>query len=771
MTIARFKVWILAPMTIAVLLGLVCWWVFLNHQAMVEARKAMARLLEQSRNYRQQVLSEKIDLLRAHAGHLARDPQLIGAWRHRDREALFAHTAPIAALLRDFSITHFYLVEPDRTVFLRPYNPGKIGGMIERHTMLEAAAGRPGHGLEMGSSGTLTLRYVIPWQQQGELLGFIELGMETDFLLQEISAALQVEIVSVIRKKFTSRENFAAGRGKFGFSGHWDDFPDLVVAHQSLADLPAGLRSWLAGGHEPHAGPIKFFSHHQGRLWWSGIIHQKDAAGRDVADLVILYDVSDLMATFRRCTCGHLGLAGLIFGALLILLRTSTRWAERKVDRALEEVRHQATHDQLTGLPNRELFVDRLHQMLNRAAREEQALAVLHLDLDNFKAVNNSYGQASGDMILRLIARRLQESLRSDDTVARFGGDEFIILLSELQDCRQGGGVARKILAIFENPITADNLPPIHIGASLGISCFPDDGRDGEVLIPQAEMAMYQAKRAGRGCYAFFDEELNSSVQDDLLIHSRLKAALAAGRLELHYQPQVTVNNGRISGVEALLRWQDDELGSVSPARFIPVAEASGLIIPLGEWVLNTACRQLAAWHQAGFKLRIAVNLSPHQFRQPELVGYLSSMLAATGAPTTLLELEITETAAMADIGTSSSQLMALSNLGVSIALDDFGTGHSCLAYLNILPLDTIKIDRGFIRDLALEESKRIIIPAVLGMARHLGLQVVAEGVETEEQLAFIREHGCDTYQGWLFARALPAGQLEEMLNRYGGHQ
>ncbi|MDF1615526.1 bifunctional diguanylate cyclase/phosphodiesterase [Desulfurivibrio dismutans] len=771
MSVARFKTWILTPMAIAILLGLVFWGFFQYQLAKSQSRASMSRLMEQGRDYRTHLLSQQTRILQAHAKHLSRNLELTAAWGRRDRELLLHLTAPLAAaMLEDFKITHFYLVEPDRSVFLRPYNPSKTGGTINRHTMLQAATtGQAAHGLELGSSATLTLRYVIPWYDGDELLGFIELGMETEHLLQEMANILQVQMVSVLRKEYTSQENFTAGREKFAFSGNWDDYPDLVIAHQTASRLPAGLQKWLRTGHNDFDGPAKLFLPHRNERLWGGIIHQHDAAGRDVADLVILYDATALMGAFRQTVIANLAMAAILLGALLTLLYTVTRKAEREVTQAMEQLRHQATHDRLTGLPNRELFQDRLRQAVHRAAKEERPVAVLQLDLDNFKAINNNFGHAAGDEVLRVIARRLQETLADGDgTVGRFSGDEFVILLPNIKECRESAEVARQLLAALETPVHTDSTPNILISGSTGIACFPDDGDDDKTLLRHVEMAMYQAKKAGRGTYSFYARELNRRHQDDLVLHHKLKTALEQNRLELHYQPKVAVADGRIIGVEALLRWHDEELGQVGPDRFIPMAEATGLIVPLGDWVLHTACRQLADWHAAGRELKMAVNLSPQQFRQPDLVNRLANILAATGAPAHRLELEITETAAMDNINAASRQLHSLSELGLSLALDDFGTGHSSLAYLKSLPISQLKIDRSFISDLTLDESNRIIVKAVLGLAASMNLEAVAEGVESEEQLEFLHRHHCTSYQGWIFARALPAGQLEALLNHHG---
>ncbi|MFA7382773.1 MAG: EAL domain-containing protein [Desulfurivibrionaceae bacterium] len=432
---------------------------------------------------------------------------------------------------------------------------------------------------------------------------------------------------------------------------------------------------------------------------------------------------------------------------------------ERK--RQEEKIRHQATHDALTNLPNRTLLQDRLSQAVTAAERNGLGVAVMLLDLDNFKAINNSFGHAVGDELLVEAARRLTSALRGDDTVARLGGDEFVIVLRDVKHPEKVARVVEKVLGIFAAPFTVGDGHEVFSGGSLGVAMFPQDGQDEQNLLRHADVAMYQAKQAGRGTCVFFTDQLDQRLHEDLRLHGRLKHALADDALTLHYQPQIELASGKMSGVEALLRWHDPELGNVSPARFIPVAEATGLILPLGDWVLATACRQIAAWKAAGAPTVVAVNLSAQQFRQDDLVEKIAATLRETGAPARLLELEITETAAMENVELAVRRLAGLTSLGLKVALDDFGTGYSSLAYLKTMPIAKLKIDRSFIMDIGKDGDDEVIVQAVIGLARNLNLGLVAEGVETETQLDFLREHGCGVVQGWIFAKAMSAAELE----------
>jgi diguanylate cyclase (GGDEF)-like protein/PAS domain S-box-containing protein len=440
-----------------------------------------------------------------------------------------------------------------------------------------------------------------------------------------------------------------------------------------------------------------------------------------------------------------------------------------------ESLRHQATHDELTGLPNRWLFGLRLRHALAAAERSGLRVAVLFLDLDDFKAVNDSFSHAAGDAVLVQVAERIGGILRETDTLARLGGDEFAILLSDLSDVSEAVSVATKLLASMQEAYLVRDHE-VYSGCSVGIAFYPDDAKDSETLLRYADMAVYQAKDAGRGTYACYSTEMDQRAHEDLRLHSRLKEAMSQGGLKLHYQPQVDVQSGSVVGAEALLRWHDPVLGNVSPSRFIPVAEVTGLILPLSDWVLETACRQIAAWDLAGIPLKVAVNFSAQQFRQHNLPEKVRAVLERTGAQAQWLSIEVTETVAMTHYEQARDQLNALVALGCSVALDDFGTGYSSLAYLKSLPVSKLKIDKKFMDGIPHDANDEAISKAIIVMAHSLGLTLVAEGVETDAQLDFLRQHGCETYQGWLFAKAMEADELTSLLQaatptrlRHGG--
>ena len=432
--------------------------------------------------------------------------------------------------------------------------------------------------------------------------------------------------------------------------------------------------------------------------------------------------------------------------------------------RAEEQIEFNAYHDVLTKLPNRKLFSDRLNQNLTHAKRSNHPIAVMSIDIDRFKNVNDLLGHEGGDELLLEIAARLSHCVREEDTVARLGGDEFAIIITELRRPEDAIGVAEKVLEIIQLPISLRGSP-IDVTASIGVALYPVDGADSETLLLNANNAVDRAKEAGRNTYQLCTDDMKKRVTDRLSLEAKLRRAINEEQLLLVYQPQVNLATGAIIGAEALVRWNDPEKGMVSPAAFIPVAEESRLILPLGTWVLRAACRQMRQWRDDGIAMpRVAVNLSARQFQQHDLVASVRSALAESGLDGSLLELEITETTAMQNAEATAAILRSLRDLGVGISIDDFGTGYSSLNYLKRFPINAVKIDRAFVSDAPTDESDAAIVSAVIGMARSLKLRVVAEGLETEEQLTFLRRLGCDEAQGYYFSRPVSPEAIAAMM-------
>ena len=436
----------------------------------------------------------------------------------------------------------------------------------------------------------------------------------------------------------------------------------------------------------------------------------------------------------------------------------------RERQRVQRQLEHQAAFDTLTGLANRVTLHARLQQSMADARRQGRRVAVMLLDLDRFKLVNDSLGHHSGDHLLSSVARRLQGSVRECDTVARLGSDEFVVLLKDIRSAAEAAGVAAALLKEVAQPQVLDGCE-LRPAASIGVSLFPDDAQDMAALLRNADTAMGHAKAAGGNRFHFFAPEMNQRVAARLALEADLRRALERGELLVHYQPQVSLRGGEVVGAEALVRWRHPRRGMVSPADFIPLAEETGLIDALGEWVLREVCRQQRQWLDQGFKVPpVAVNLSARQFRHPDLVGLVAQALREHALQPELLGLEITESAAMHDVESAIATVTRLRALGVGLSLDDFGTGYSSLSHLKRFPLDHLKIDRSFVSDLATDSDSAAICNAVVGLAHSLGLRVVAEGVETESQMQFLRRQRCDELQGYLFSRPLPAAEYAALL-------
>ncbi len=439
-----------------------------------------------------------------------------------------------------------------------------------------------------------------------------------------------------------------------------------------------------------------------------------------------------------------------------------------EIKRNRKMLRFQTYHDALTGLPNRHLFNDRLERAIAYAKRKNGRIAVLLVDLDNFKHINDSLGHSAGDEFLKKTAERLKRHCREEDTVARLGGDEFIILNSDLSSDRDAVEVANRIQRAFDEPIIIDHYE-LYTTTSIGITLFPEDGKDAPTLVKNADMAMYRAKSQGKNAHALFTPALHSAAARRMELENSLRKAIRLEEFTLFYQPKVNLATDRIVGVEALVRWFRPDGGMAPPDEFIPLAEETGMIHPLGEWVLKTACRQARIWNdRIRADLTVAVNLSARQFQDRDLIPLVRSILEETALDPSRLDLEITENMVMNHLDAAVEAMERLKAMGIHLSIDDFGTGYSSLSYLKRFPITLLKIDKSFVRDLPSNAGDAAIVRAILSLAHNLGLRVVAEGVETVEQLDFMRRHGCDEIQGYLFSKPLPAREMTRLLAAKG---
>ena len=434
-----------------------------------------------------------------------------------------------------------------------------------------------------------------------------------------------------------------------------------------------------------------------------------------------------------------------------------------------ERLQYQAQYDSLTGLPNRNLFFDRLGQALNHADRAAHSVGLLFVDVDHLKIVNDTLGHEMGDNVLRLAAGRLTRVVRAEDTVARLGGDEFAIILPHVDKPEHAAGIAEKTLGALAEPTHIEGHA-VGMRASIGVAISPPDGIDAQTLLKNADAAMFRAKQAGRNRYAFYTAEMNARAVGQRDLQNRLSNALANDRFALHFQAKADVKSGRFTGCEALLRWIDAAPHAAGPVHFIPILEESGLIMPVGAWVVRTACRQIAEWKRAGLSpLPIAINVSAKQFHQGNLAATIENALTESAIDGSLLEIELTESTAMQNTAETIDALTRIKALGIKIAIDDFGTGYSSLNYLTRLPLDVLKIDRSFVTGLPDNRNDASIAKAIITMAHSLGLNVVAEGVEDQRQFDFLAQNDCDEVQGYLFSRPVSASELVRVLPREDG--
>jgi diguanylate cyclase (GGDEF)-like protein/PAS domain S-box-containing protein len=450
--------------------------------------------------------------------------------------------------------------------------------------------------------------------------------------------------------------------------------------------------------------------------------------------------------------------SGRVIGAVIVFHDVS---AARAISMRMT---HSAQHDVVTNLPNRMLLNDRITQAISLASRQRRCIAVLFLDLDRFKYINDSLGHAVGDQLLQSVSKRLLAGVRGSDTVSRQGGDEFVILLSEIAHPEDAGTSAKKILQLLAASHTIDSHD-LHIAGSIGISIYPQDGEDAETLIKSADTAMYHAKESGRNNCQFFRSDMNQKAVERQSLESSLRGALERKEFLLHYQPKVDLRTREITGVEALIRWQHPERGLIPPSQFVPIAEDSGLIIPIGQWVLREACRQGRAWLDAGLSFKhLSINVSAVEFRHKDFVECVRTILAETGLEARYLDLELTEGVLMEDAESTISVLRDLKTLGVGLAVDDFGTGYSSLSYLQQFPIDVLKIDQSFIDQVSAGSNKLAIVSAIIDMGKNLKQRVIAEGIETQAQLAFLQNLHCAEGQGFLFSPPIPASQFAELL-------
>jgi diguanylate cyclase (GGDEF)-like protein len=634
----------------------------------------------------------------------------------------------------------------------RPWQPHSIADQDYFLQQRDGDAVFIGH-LPRGPSGDSQLQFSLRMtDSQGVFDGVVIVAVEASYFVSgyESSKLGQQGVLGLLGTDGVFR---IRRTGDTVFSGDAIDYAAVVAgASADETDATIATSSW------------------DGTRRW---IAARELYGFPLAVLVGLSVDEQMGSAYRQA---HTYLWGAAVGSVLVMLITGllgrmnwqlarARRRERETKLAYaQRVEHLAYHDALTELPNRSLFSKLLVQSIGQAHRYHRQLAVAFLDLDRFKQINDTLGHEAGDQLLQEVAVRLKGCVRDSDTVARLGGDEFVVLLPELGNIHDAAAVAQKILLAVAKAFTLIGQE-FRVTASIGISIYPQDGLDEQTLTKNADIAMYQAKSEGKNNFQFYSEKFNANSLERLTLDSSLRHALERNEFRVHYQAKRDIASGRITGMEALLRWEHPDLGTVAPMQFIPIAEETGLIIPIGKWVLRAVCAQSVAWQKEGLPpLSVAVNLTARQFGDDLLLPDVIAILSATGMDPRLLELELTEGLLLHDVDKALRIITGLKALGLRIAIDDFGTGYSSLATLQRFPLDTIKIDRSFVRDLASDAENTGLADAIIAMGKSLSLTVVAQGVETREQADFLRKHACDELQGFYFKRPLPAEEFTQLL-------
>ena len=618
---------------------------------------------------------------------------------------------------------------------VRIHTRDELGEMAESFNVLQAEIGNAAVGLDGAREGLRQARSELT----GVNLNLVQRIKELHLAEEKISGILE------------SIDNIVWSLSAVSFETLYVNAAVETILGRPVSDFEADKKLWMKA--------IHFDDQPLVRAWLSKMLPQRASASLQYR-IVRPNGEIRWLENKARLVCDEAGTPIRLDGV-------SSDISEYKLRDA--KISHMANHDYLTGLPNRNLLNDRISQALPQAARTKKNVGLLFLDLDGFKFINDSFGHTLGDALLKNIADRLTGAIRAGDTVARLGGDEFVVMLLDITSTQDVENVANKLLQILSAPLLIDGRD-LHVTASIGASMYPRDGENYEVLLQHADIAMYNAKQHGRNRLQFYTPEMSAQTDERVELETAMRQAIGSDQFELYYQPQIDLKSGKIISLEALIRWRHPQLGSIAPARFIPLAEETGLILPIGEWVLRTACRQLKRWHDSGFSdLSVAVNISARQFQQDDIPKLIQMILSETGAQPAFLHLELTESVILQNSDVAIESLRKLKALGIVIALDDFGTGYSSLSYLKRFPIDIIKIDQSFTADLTNSKDAASIILAIIAMARSLNLKTVAEGVENQGQMDFLKENGCDAVQGYYFSRAISANDMTEVLGKNSG--
>ena len=710
----------------------------------------------------QEEIKHKTNILIGVLGLLESNVQLGEELSKRNKEALFTSSIDkFQNLQRQLGVSHFYFHDLERKNILRVHNPNRSGDIIDRFTLMEAeVSGKLASGLELGPFGTFTLRVVAPWSHNLIRVGYLELGIDVHEILRQISHPGIADLYLAIPKSLLDRSNWEIGQRLLGHQPNWEEYPNIVVS----------LRHGKSQNHEFDSTSSNTFSLSDTNI---GVLRELDnkyyfgkktninnSSDSPLGELFVVMDLTKQVIQYNKSS--NTGtVVYIIFSVILffVLYRITSHAQKSKEELQITKDRFEelATFDQLTKLPNRQLFKTELSQRIKEARRFEQMLAVCFIDLDNFKVVNDTLGHDQGDILIQKAAKRMSELMREYDVFSRFGGDEFVLMMPRINSESDVEFVMEKILTEMARPIKLDK-ELAYVTMSAGISIFPNNADNSNDLLRFADAAMYEAKEAGRNKYRFFTNAINDALLRRQKLEAMLRNSIEKNKFKLHYQPQIDLGTGKQTGCEALIRWHDDDGEEISPSEFIPIAERTDLIVDIGNWVIEEAFRQCSMWKIDGkLGTKININISGRQLLFLDLYDVIFEKLKKYNLEVKDIGIELTENVLIQANEKLLDNLQNLIDAGMEISVDDFGTGYSSLSYLKKFPVSTVKIDKEFIRDAPSDMEDRAIIIAIVAMGHSLGLKVVAEGVETEEQYQLAMDVGCDLVQGYYTKKPLPA--------------
>jgi len=735
----------------------------------------------------ERVVVQESKMYRGLLEFLSADSQFQQIWQTENHIALSQHMTKRLQLLRDYRASEFTAYTPDRVVKFRAHKEDHFGDQLSHQTLMNAeVSGEVSWGIELEPSGQFVLKVVAPWYINGRLSGYLEIGEKLEYINQSLREIYSHTGVITIPKRLLSREHWNVD-SVYG----WEQLVKAVIVtangpiFEQQSQMPDGLIKIMEA--HPNQRLESFEFTHQDRIFYGKAVAIKDKTGTVAGHYYLALDVSEYVGRDRRNAITFLAI---VAGAVIIMITLFSFWVARiqarltktysdlenevaKHKKAQLKLHHYAYYDALTQLPNRALFLDRLQIAVADSQRTNRHSGVLFLDIDNFKDINDSLGHATGDLVLKAVARILSKATRKMDTVSRFSGDEFLILAINLGDNSHDAilgaeSIANKLFSLLRQPLVVENRS-FDISVSIGISIFPFHAENSSDLLRFSDAAMYEAKRDGKNRFRVFEATMHDQLQHRLALEQDIHEALDQSQFQLYYQPKVNSEH-QLCGAEALIRWQHPQKGMIAPDQFIPVAEQSGQISKIGQFVMTQAAIQYKQWQDDGLLpdyFKLAINISPLQFRQPNFVESVKAIVEQTNSG--WLILEITEGVLIEDISDARDKLSKLKALDVEISIDDFGTGYSSLAYLSELQVDELKIDRSFVQQLGLDGNGRetnstSIVKALLHMSNLLSIRTVAEGVETQEQLRLLTENNCPCFQGYWFGRPVNADEFSSAL-------